>query len=252
MRTLLITSAALGSLLAGAAIAADMPVKIPYRPLPPVEVFSWTGLYLGGHIGYGASSREWSLASLPGNPGFSLGSGSVSGGLGGVQLGLNQQIGQMVIGIEGDYSLADLSGQTCNVAVGGGSILCDSKVNRLGTGTVRLGAAIDHALLYMKGGAAYVHSTQELNVIAGNALSASTSGSKWGWTAGAGVEYAFTRNWSARLEYDFMQFSSVSNTFTFPTAPPNNTLTADFKERVHAVKFAFNYKFDWIPVSNRY
>jgi outer membrane immunogenic protein len=234
-----VAAAALTSILAGSAMAADMPTKV-YRS-PPAEVFSWSGLYVGGHLGYGWSSNEvrFDLPSGPNVVGanFPLGSGTINGALGGVQAGFNWQTGAMVLGVEADFSWADMSGETCNHNLAEQTI-CSTKVERFGTITGRIGGAFDHTLLYLKAGGAWARDTQTLTLAATDEKTASKS--KWGWTAGAGVEHAITRNWSAKLEYDFLLFGTerYAYVFNFPT-------NLDIRQRIHTVKLGFNYRFDW-------
>src|SRR5262249_19654736 len=184
-------------------------------------VFSWNGFYVGGHLGYGWSSNDWRL--LPG--GFTpntvnIGSGTVNGALGGAQVGVNWQSGPMVLGVEADFSWADMSGQTCNdVLLGGVSLICSSKLDRFGTITGRVGGALDRALLYLKAGGAWARDTHTVTV---GAFESTTSKSKWGWTGGAGVEYALTRNWSAKVEYDFLLFNPQRHAFDLHF--PNNSI----------------------------
>jgi outer membrane immunogenic protein len=230
--------------LTGSAMSADMPTKSPVsRP----EVFSWSGFYLGGHLGYGLSSSQWDNFNVA--P-FIFGSGTFDGALGGLQMGVNWQTGAMVFGVEADFSLADMSGETCNLAVLGASFLCSSKVDRFGTITGRIGGAFDRTLLYLKAGGAWARETQTLAFIAaGFQDQATVSKSKWGWTSGAGVEYAVTRSWSAKLEYDFLLFGTEP--FSFALA--SSTVNTDIKPRIHTVKLGFNYRFDWSsPVAARY
>ncbi len=242
MNKLLFRSGALAALIAGPAMAADIPAKAPLYSAPPPVLHNWTGIYFGGHIGYGATSKEWTTVDFFGVPAFQAGSGNVTGVLAGGQVGVNYQVGVMVFGVEADASWADISGQTCNLT--SFVFVCTSKVDRFGTVAARIGGAVDRVLLYHKVGAAWVHDTHDWTFTAVTPFVATDSKNKWGWTAGAGIEYALTRNWSAKLEYDFMVFRDSRYLFVF-TFPPPNTITADAKQRVHAVKFGWNYKFDW-------
>ena len=149
-----VAAAALTSCITGSAMAADLPAKA-YRPFP-AEVFSWSGFYVGGHLGYGWSSNDWKVDDGIGT--FNIGSGTINGALGGAQVGVNWQTGPVVLGIEADFSLADMSGETCNFTLGG-SFLCSSKVERFGTITGRIGGAFDRTLLYLKAGGAWVRDT---------------------------------------------------------------------------------------------
>jgi outer membrane immunogenic protein len=245
MRTIFLATIAILPLLAGfPAIAADMPAKAPaYGQAPPVP-YSWTGMYFGGHLGAGWATSEWRNRDFGGQFGpFSMGSGTASGFLGGAQIGANYQVDVMVFGAEADFSWADLSGQTCTTLAA--LVQCNSRVDRFGTVAGRFGIAADRALLYFKGGAAWAHGSHDLTAF-GTGINPppenTVSANKWGWTAGAGVEYALTRNWSAKLEYDFMDFGTTRFGFDLT---PNAVVTADIRQRIQVVKLGWNYEFDW-------
>jgi outer membrane immunogenic protein len=248
MRTLFFAASALLLLpAADPARAADVPAKAPvYRSQPPVA-YSWTGFYLGGHVGAGWATNDWNASGFIGVPqSLRLGAGSATGFLGGVQAGLNYQVDAMVFGLESDVSWAQISGESCNTIQGG--IHCTSKAERLGTITGRFGIVADRALVYLKGGATWLHDEHVLSII--GSPDASVSGDKWGWTGGAGIEYALTQNWSAKLEYDFMDFGNQQ--LVFVTTPvgttETQTTTAEIKQRIQTVKFGLNYKFDWVAL----
>jgi outer membrane immunogenic protein len=224
------------------ASAADLPVRAPMvaAPVP----FSWTGFYVGGHLGGGWGTKEWSNEVDPAgsSPGF-LGGATVNGALGGLQAGYNYQINSVVVlGIEGDFSWADVHN---TFDCFGGSETCSSRAAWFASLTGRIGGTVDTTLFYLKGGVAWVHdkhsdscpdcsATGDLNVW-------DASETRTGWTLGAGVEYAFTRNWSAKAEYDYMDFGTKTVGFTSPSGPEN----VDIQQRVHALKMGVNYKFDW-------
>jgi outer membrane immunogenic protein len=228
------------------ASAADLPVKAPPMVAAPLP-WSWTGFYVGGHLGGGWGSKDWSNACDAGDC-FDLApaSGKVNGFLGGFQAGYNYQIGWVVVGIEGDFSFADVSGSyTCFADLPpAGS--CTSKADWFGTLTGRIGGTVDHALLYVKGGAAWVHDKYTDNCPAcgpyENAASFTGDQTKLGWTVGAGVEYAFTRNWSGKVEYDYMDFGTTNVSMISST---NDPYTVDILQRIHVVKAGVNYRFDW-------
>jgi outer membrane immunogenic protein len=219
-------------------MAADIPSKSPtYKP--PVA-YSWTGFYFGGHVGAGGATDDW---RAPGT--FErLGSGTAPGFLGGAQVGVNYQFDAIVLGLEADFSWSNLSGETCDAVQD--LIKCNTKVDRFATIAGRMGIATDRALVYVKGGAAWSHGLREISLLQtqANAPAQTVSSSKQGWTAGAGIEYALTRNWSAKLEYDFMDFGTSHVGFDF-VASLGAVVPADIKERIHALKFGFNYRFDW-------
>jgi len=175
----------LAALLAGvatSAFAADLPNrKAPPTPAPyyAPPVFTWTGFYVGLNGGYGVGTGS--------NSGF----GNPSGGLIGGTAGYNYQIGQFVLGAEGDLDWADMTKNGTNATVGA----YKTDINTLATARARAGIALDRALLYVTGGYAGAETKVD---IAGFG-----SQSDWrnGGVIGGGIEYAFTNNISAKAEY---------------------------------------------------
>src|SRR6266568_392701 len=168
MRTIFLAATVILPLLAGGpAQAADMAAKAPtYNPQPPV-VYNWTGFYVGGHLGVGATTSDWRAVDVGGtNPRpFRLGTGTGIGFLGGAQVVVNYQVDAVVFGVEADASWANLSGEACNAVQG--AIHCNSTADRFGTVAGRFGIAADRALIYFKGGAAWAHVSHDLTVIGG-------------------------------------------------------------------------------------
>ena len=170
MKKFLLAGAALLA-LSGAASAADLtyePAPAPVEPIVTEAAFNWTGFYVGVHGGALFGDFTGDLDGLSG-----------TGGLIGAQAGYNYQIDHWVIGVETDIAYSSLS----DVA----------DLEWLGKTTVRGGYAWDKFLLYAKGGVAY-----------GDIKFADESQWNVGWTAGAGVEYAFTNNITAKLEYNYV------------------------------------------------
>ena len=185
----LLSSAAMFA--AGAATAADMPVKSP-RMAVVAPAFSWTGFYIGANAGYGWGDTTGTLAEpIPGN--F-----SIDGWLAGIQGGFNYQFAgsPIVIGLEADYQWADISG-----TVGGifGFAAASGKVERFGTVRGRVGFAWDRFMIYGTGGWAFGAEVTGSAAAFGFGLTQSQTLN--GWTAGAGIEWAFAPQWSAKLEY---------------------------------------------------
>jgi outer membrane immunogenic protein len=57
---------------------------------------------------------------------------------------------------------------------------------------------------------------------------------------GTGIEYAFLPNWSAKIEYDFIDFGKDNVNFTLANG---GSLGVDSHQFLHAVKFGLNYRF---------
>src|SRR5689334_8931048 len=141
----LVSAAALVVGLTGTASAADlMPVKAPPMPAP---VWSWTGFYVGAHVGGAFGTIESDIA------GFPIASATINGFAGGGQVGYNWQTGPIVLGIESDISGTNLQGTTPCVVV----LTCNRQVDWFGTVAGRIGFAADRALLYVKAGGAFAN-----------------------------------------------------------------------------------------------
>jgi outer membrane immunogenic protein len=262
-----------GSLLglASAASAADMPVKA--RPLPPpVPVFSWTGFYVGAHLGGAWGTAEGTATSatvciqvagicepvaLPGAfaSGFSIPvfQTQTNGFLGGIQGGYNWQFNNWaVLGVEAQFSWTDLKGTSPCVLVFG----CTAEHDWITTLALRWGVTYDRLLLYVKGGGAWSKATYSATLNLDGLASASTSVSdtRRGWMFGTGVEYAFLGNWSAKIEYNYIDFRSKDYTFPITVDIFLINIGASIHEKVHLVKAGINYRFDWgkAPVIARY
>jgi len=232
MRSLLVVGLTSAAIFSSSAMAADMsrPVyKAPPAGALPVT-YDWTGFYIGGHVGYGWADKDWRDA-------FGLNIGNKADGfLGGGQVGFNYQIQQFVLGVEGDFSWTGINGGTSTGGVVGAPLATtfNTDVNWVSTLTGRLGVAFDRWLVYGKGGVAWANEDFSTNLY--TLPGTTVSDTRWGWTAGAGVEYAFAPAWSAKLEYNYMDFGTKSVSF----APG---IATDIDQQIHAVKFGINYKF---------
>jgi opacity protein-like surface antigen len=149
-----------------------------------------------------------------------------------------------VFGAQADASAAHLRGEnTCFSGLGG--INCMHTVEALGTATGRAGFAWDRSLAYVKGGAAWTATSYSLYGNTNGALtlgSGTTDISEWGWTVGAGIEYALTAHWTALAEYDHVGLPTV--TVPFPTVALVNAQTISVRQTLDLFKLGVNYKFD--------
>ena len=141
-----------GSIASGvSALAADLPAQMePVAPIAYAPTFSWTGFYLGGALGWIQTNTNYTTGALLLGAPFLVTSGSDKNGLSyGVLAGYNYQVGQLVLGFEGDFAGFTV-GQIRSTAITGDFLTAHSKWG--GSIRGRLGYAADRSLLYMTGG----------------------------------------------------------------------------------------------------
>jgi opacity protein-like surface antigen len=234
----------------GSAEAADLPVKtVPASP----SVYNWTGIYVGGHAGYGMGMKDW--PSL--NPLLDY---DVNGFLGGGQMGVNQQIGNFVIGIELDASWSDVKGSQATFTASPSSVttgLATTRVDGLVSVTGRFGFAQDRWLVYVKAGAIWIHENHSFNRSSTLAFpgfapltdSAAVAGSetRLGPVLGFGAEYALWGNWSLKSEYNYLYVPNgsvrLTGTQTLSGTPAPFAIDANIQQAFHLVKLGVNYRF---------
>lgn len=220
---------------AGSALAADLPPPVTKAPTAPVAyapaaIYNWTGFYIGGNLGAGFANSSWSDPFTGGSNGF----GSGAGFLGGGQIGANYQINMLVLGVEGDFDWTNLKGNGTDSI---GDTL-SAKTNWTSTVTGRIGGAFDRLLVYGKGGLALAQDQSSLTDLGGN--SASTTFMRTGWTVGAGLEYGISKNWSAKIEYDYLSFGSQGLSFSTPLQP---AYASNASLNLQEIKAGVNFRF---------
>jgi outer membrane immunogenic protein len=212
-------------MLASASAAADAadavrgPAPAYAQPIP--LFYNWTGFYGGGHLGAG----------------WSDGDGGGSGFLGGAQAGYNYQINQWVMGVEGQFSWTSIKDSVNATFVFPGAIAtahADVSLDWVSTLASRFGYAFDRWLVYGKVGGAWAHASANLSSsvimpgIGGVGIGGTINQTVSGWMLGIGTEYALRDNWTAKIEYNMMDFGNggpfADNTF-------------------HVVKGGINYRF---------
>jgi outer membrane immunogenic protein len=212
---------------------ADLPAVPRQAPLAPVAyappVYNWSGFYVGGHVGGGFADSSWSDPFTGGSNNFNKG-----GFLGGGQIGFNTQFDWLVLGLEGDFSWTGVKSHGTDSI--GDALTSDTQWTSTVTG--RIGAAFDRLLVYGKGGLAIARERNSLTDLSLNTSSATLT--RTGWTAGAGLEYALNRNWSVRLEYDYLGFGSKPLNFNTPVL---GSVTTNASLNVQEVKAGLNFKF---------
>lgn len=212
-KSIAVQVAALALSVIGPAHAADLAVA----PTPFAERFNWTSCYGGMHLGGGFATKNMTdpvqLVQDNAGPGGTVGVTTVnpgpSGAVIGGQIGCDYQFTpSWVLGVEG------ATAATTNSATGqfalqnpGDSEAIALKTDLVSSVTGRLGYAVDHWLLYGKGGVAWASNKYSITgSYTGIPFDAEGQDVRLGWTAGAGVEWAFAEDWSARLEYDYYDF----------------------------------------------
>ena len=285
MKRISIGIAAVASLVAGSALAADLPART-YTKAPPyvAPVYDWTGFYVGLNGGYswGNSSNTFTTPL----PAFSA-SQRMDGWVFGGQAGYNWEFNRSwVLGLEGDI---DATGQRGTSALGPSTAVTvfvpplgalplptvtttvtsaasfQNSLSWLSTVRGRLGfLPNDHVLLYATGGLAVgeVRSTGTASIATTTAFSfgtppgptataagASSTSDQVGWTIGAGIEGALGNNWTAKLEYLYVDLGTVNNTFAGLGAFAPITVSSRVTDNI--VRAGVNYKFGG-PVIAKY
>ena len=263
--------------------AADLPTKAPVYKAPPAIASSWTGLYVGGNVGYGWGRRHLELTAndpptavlvaLGALPPIDFGS---SGALGGVQLGYNWQFDpRWLAGIETDFDFSGIKGSGLTNASEGGlpvAALAEERIKWFGTIRARLGyLPVDNLLAYVTGGFAYgrversgtyVNNSGTQIIGSDNAsltgyncspgpgfvcFAGSSSSVATGWTLGGGLEYALWQKWTLKAEYLYVSLNSTTFTETALVRAglgfALSTFNANGRTNFNVARVGLNYRF---------
>jgi outer membrane immunogenic protein len=268
----------------GAASAADMAVKaLPV--VAPVVVYNWTGCYIGAHAGggWGRNRNDFgrAVASGPTEEGifapgeFGPFNHNTSGGVAGGQAGCNYQTANnFVIGIEGEAFWSGMKGSYTaleeNFPIGDPGQFSRFESRNLWDAdlALRLGYAWGRALLYGKAGVAFgnfsytethddfptTHACPGVafvgNGFVNGQCSVSFNRTQTGLLLGLGLEYAFTNNWTGKVEYDYIDYGSFNLPYPSAGAAIQSFAVHETKQ---IVKVGVNYKFNWAqPVVAKY
>jgi outer membrane immunogenic protein len=280
-RLSLATATALALMATHPALSADLgPIAPVYKTAPVVPqtpFFTWTGCFVGAHIGGGLARKTFAIPPLIDGPLTSDArafSSDPSGFVGGGQFGCNYQFAQeWVVGVEADIEGADVQGTGINthsdidtshsptIITNTFGLGVHSKSPWLASAAARIGWAPGPWFIYVKGGGAWISDkyTVDLSVTQTVATSTTTSTateplaewsaheSRAGWVFGGGVEYAFLTYWSARFDYGFYYFGNRNLTFTGPGSPIVNV-----KEWMSVFTVGISYRFGPGPTSYYY
>jgi outer membrane immunogenic protein len=271
MKKITLAVAAASILFTGAASAADLRRPAVKAPPPVVApIYSWTGFYIGVNGGWAFDGWSDSTGDLIANTGLAgqVAAGTVprflganhEGGFGGGQIGYNWQMNQFVLGVEADIQAADIGKTNTFIVPPVGIFVQTTNTGRdhidwFGTARVRLGLAANTALFYVTGGAAYGGVNSSASVVGTppgtGTFVGSFSDTRFGWAAGAGVEWAFAPNWSVKAEYLHVDLGSDNVVIADP-AFPGFTATYRFHHEFDAVRVGLNYKWGGGPVVAKY
>jgi outer membrane immunogenic protein len=245
------------------AAAADLPLKAP-----PAPAYQWTGCYVGGNAGGGASASNFGATVDPGT--YLLGAdpalvGSNASGshndnevLGGGQAGCNLQSGLFVFGLEGDIDYFRSNSTFTNGAgpavgpltlsngVTTYTVTQSLTTEYLATVRPRIGIAADRNFAYITGGAAFSQASYTQSYADSAGATGLATGSKFltGWTAGGGWEYAVAEHWTVKAEYLFASFPTTNGVgaITDPGVG-TNTLHGSADLVIQLVRAGVNFKF---------
>jgi outer membrane immunogenic protein len=179
-KTIFAAALAAAVAVSGTAAAADLPRSpAPYYAPAQSGLYNWGGAYAGLNLGY-----EWGKVTNS--------AVEPSGVAGGGQIGYNWQSGQFVFGVETDVQFS-----------GADDTFAPFKFSNPWFGTLRgrAGAAFNNVLLYGTLGLAY-------GSLKGEIPGLDETRTEVGWAGGIGAEYGFNPNWSARVEYLYMDLAS--------------------------------------------
>jgi opacity protein-like surface antigen len=226
------------ALAGGPALAADIyraPEGMGGYKDDPVPYVSWAGYYAGAHAGGEWNHTEFTDFDSSGrifNQGHINGSGVIGGG----QAGYNWQYGHFVFGPEIDLGGLSNSG-TASFPAHTLAPKYQTDGGFYGDFTGRLGYDFGPALVYAKGGAAFLNTEDKVFYNTPSTYTKSTT--IWGWTAGVGAEYLLTPVWSVKAEYQHFDFSDG----TFVPTPVEGGGVKFKGDRVDAVTAGINYHF---------
>jgi outer membrane immunogenic protein len=231
--------------------ATALTVCGPALAAPPAPAnFSWTGCYVGGNVGPG-----WGDATFSGSTTIATKASDsilVSRGveaLGGGQIGCNLQVARnWVLGAEGDFGWSNINGTSADPFFSGKNL--SSRNDWITSATGRVGYVWDNWMFYGKGGAAWARDQYAFSATAviidgftfSPAFNETGSDTRFGWTAGTGIEWAFAPAWSARVEFDYYGFGPRTVTL-FDATTSMSSGPISVKQNIEAIRFGINYQF---------
>ena len=236
--------------MAGFAYAADMPARMPAKaPIMP-PIYNWTGFYVGLNAGGSWGRQDHAVVSATTGVAVLSNSDRIDGFVGGGQIGYNWQVNQWVFGLEADFQGSAQKGDGSffvapivgAAAVPGLSATYSDKLEWFGTARARVGWAFDRWMPYVTGGWAFGHGKLEGTAVSVATVAFNAGKDYSGWTVGGGVEWAFLNNWSAKVEYLYIDFGNVGP-MAFAGTAPITLVTGSSRLTDNIVRVGFNYHF---------
>ncbi len=232
IRKLLLASVGALALTGSAAFAADLPVRAPPPVyVPPAPIFTWTGIYVGGQIGYGWATGNNNFTGYDpfylADPYITSNFGSTpSGVIGGGHVGYQVQLPQwsmfsssgVVLGLEGSVDGSSLTNTSAAFFPDGTTVTAHTNADIQGSIRGKLGIAWDRVLIYATGGVAFGGFNTNVNIADSGAITGapffangSVSTTRVGWTVGGGLQYAITDNWWVFAEYRYTDWGTIND-----------------------------------------
>ena len=215
------------------------PPQAPVAYIPTVApVYNWGGIYVGINGGWGWGRSSWTLGPAGTFPTLT-GSTSDTGGVVGGTVGANFQWDAFVAGVEADWDYSAINTASSHAICNTGAGTCQTGNNWLSTVRARVGYAADRVLFYGTAGGAFANVQSTYSGV-------QTTHTEAGWTAGAGVEWAFADNWTARVEYlyvDLGKFNGSCATAACVLATTGPALPYSVNLVENLVRVGVNFKF---------
>jgi len=218
--------------------AADIPARAPVTKAPAAVVaYNWSGLYIGGNVGAAWQRNCWTFTTPgPVDEGCHNDTNVVAGG----QIGANWQVNNVVWGLEASGDWANLKGSS--VSLGFPTFTNETRTDTIALFTGRAGVAWNNVLAYVKGGGALTRNQYRTFVTVTPFAFDDVTDTRWGWTAGGGLEWGFGPNWSWAVEYNYIDTGSKNENFTTGLACTLPCVDV-ISQQIHMTTLRVNYRF---------
>jgi high affinity Mn2+ porin len=222
------------------AVAADLPTSLPIKAPARAAIYDWTGFYVGGQVGYGQGNLGPDTNPIPEQAVFFP--HSLTGLMSGFQAGYNLQLpNRVVLGVEVDALFTSpVDRPKLDPAP------FNSTLEYAATARGRIGYAFGTILPYVTGGLAWGQTRVNINANDGITPLSSQFLPHVGWTAGLGIEKAVGGNWTAKIEYDYIDLARRTYGLGDAMLPDLNV-----DPKIHVIKVGLNYKLGdtplWVP-----